>query len=295
MRCYIVFINALLLVALSMSQEVFSDMHKERLKYLMNLQRAGVMRLDRILDIGANVGDWTQLVRSVFPMAMIFMIEANPELESDLKAISPDNYEIALLGDRKGMAEFHANRKSTTGGSIYKEYSYIAKWKEQHTEKMKMVTVDHIMKKRDLAPFDFVKIDVQGAELLVLRGATKTLQKAQIVMAEVSIHQYNPGSPSLGDINNFMIQQGFRLYDIMDLRHMVDARSDASNVETLVQMDVLWARAESRIFYGMKYPRPPPDRYQCEVMMRNSNGGGRNESSPRFTSHRERKRRRLNV
>lgn len=258
-------IFALDLILRGVCQEVFSDMHAARLKYLMNLQRGGIIKLDRILDIGANIGDWTRLAHAVFPNSKIFMIEANPELESELKPFGGDNYEIALLGDKKRIVQFHTNSKSSTGGSVFKEFSYLMKFKDVSSNERKMVTVDYIIKKRNLDHFDFIKIDVQGAELLVLQGARKALERATIVMAEVSIHQYNPGSPSFGDINTFMTQQGFRIYDIMDLRHMFDARSDVHNVETLVQMDVLWARTESNLFYGVKYPRPPTERYHCEM------------------------------
>ena len=56
----------------------------------------------------------------------------------------------------------------------------------------------------------------QGAELMVLAGATETLKKATFVQLEVSIIQFNKGSPCWHDVDEFLRRHGFYFYDYAD-------------------------------------------------------------------------------
>jgi methyltransferase FkbM-like protein len=60
-----------------------------------------------------------------------------------------------------------------------------------------------------------LKVDVQGAELLVLDGARRTLQDTELVILEVSLlHLYRDG-PQLHDVVGYMRERGFLVYDIV--------------------------------------------------------------------------------
>ena len=60
-----------------------------------------------------------------------------------------------------------------------------------------MSTIDKILEEKGIEHVDFLKIDVQGAELLVLDGAKKTLQNTEFILLEVSsISTRNPESNS---------------------------------------------------------------------------------------------------
>ena len=57
---------------------------------------------------------------------------------------------------------------------------------------------------------DYIKIDVQGAELLVLGGASETLTKATFVQLEVSVVEYNQGGPCwLVEMDDVLRKHGF--------------------------------------------------------------------------------------
>ena len=76
----------------------------------------------RILDIGANIGQFHQLAKHNFPNSYIFSIEASNECEPYLKQIT-NNYLIGLLTKDNSEYNFYSlkNNPINTGNSIYKE------------------------------------------------------------------------------------------------------------------------------------------------------------------------------
>jgi hypothetical protein len=58
---------------------------------------------------------------------------------------------------------------------------------------------------------DLMKIDVQGAELAVFRGAQDTLRKARMIWTEVSFRPIYEGSASFSDIHSYLNQSDFIL------------------------------------------------------------------------------------
>jgi FkbM family methyltransferase len=65
---------------------------------------------------------------------------------------------------------------------------------------------------------DFIKMDIQGAELLALKGATESLKKALGVELEVSFAEIYCGQPLFGVINEHMVAAGFEFIDFVNLR-----------------------------------------------------------------------------
>ena len=86
-----------------------------------------------------------------------------------------------------------------------------------------------------------IKIDVEGAELEVLRGAVKTLRDTEIVICEVGVEPRHTGQAELADVLVFMRSQGFRLFDIVDM--------DASRNGALSYVDAVFAK-EAGILFG---------------------------------------------
>mmetsp|Transcript_23828 Transcript_23828/g.34944 ORF Transcript_23828/g.34944 Transcript_23828/m.34944 type:complete len:284 (-) Transcript_23828:181-1032(-) len=227
-------------------------------------ERSG--NITTIVDVGANRGDWTKLMKDIFPHAQYFMIEANPKLEPYLKAVGSP-YEIHIVGDETKLITFHVHKHYDTGGSVFREKSYDNMASRSITSiQREMDTIDNILERRGVRNVDMLKMDIQGAEFIALRGAEKTLRGVKLVCLEASIHQYNPGAATFTDINLLLESQGFRLYDIIDLRydpHLYGARSRDN--QYLLQVDFLWARADSDFFTATPYPPPPAARFSSTL------------------------------
>jgi FkbM family methyltransferase len=191
-----------------------------------------------IVDIGAYQGEWTRTIARIFPQAPILMIEAQSEKKPFLDAVAADlplaESELCLLGDRDGSeAVFNVME---TGSSIYNERSNIPRTQRRMT----MRTLDGVLRAhpRLRAPL-LVKLDVQGAELDVLRGGASVLQAAEFVQLEVALMSYNEGAPTANAVFNFMAEHDFLIFDICGFVR--------PNPSYLSQIDVLFVRKDSKL------------------------------------------------
>jgi hypothetical protein len=70
---------------------------------------------------------------------------------------------------------------------------------------------------REVSGVDYLKVDVQGAELDVLRGATRTLKDALVVQIEVEFVPIYRGQPLFSDIDQFLRAQGFMFHRFLTM------------------------------------------------------------------------------
>lgn len=86
-------------------------------------------------------------------------------------------------------------------------FSELADWlRVEREETLRTSRLDDLA---DVRPVDFLKLDVQGAELMVLRHATATLADVAVVQCEVEFVQIYAGQPLMADVDAFMRSQGF--------------------------------------------------------------------------------------
>jgi hypothetical protein len=103
-----------------------------------------------------------------------------------------------------------------------------------------MDTLDNITAETSLRSPLLLKLDVQGFELEVLKGASQTLALSEIVIMEASLLPYNDGSPLFAEVIAFMNKEGFVAFDFCgQLRRESDC--------ALFQTDVAFVRRESNL------------------------------------------------
>jgi FkbM family methyltransferase len=169
----------------------------------------------RILDIGANVGQFHQICKESFPNSFIFSIEASPSCESFLKSIT-SNYLIAMLTKENSVYDFYTRKgdPTCTGNSIYKEMTQF------YSDDQLEILHQHGVKLDDLftddSEFDLIKMDTQGSELDIISGGLKLCKKSKGILLEVSLTQYNEGAPLYDDVIRFMRNIGFEPREILD-------------------------------------------------------------------------------
>lgn len=122
-----------------------------------------------------------------------------------------------------------------TGSSIYEENSN----HDRNLNFLEMKTLDNLVSEYDTGNNIFLKIDVQGAEIDVLKGATKTLEKTEIILLEVSTLNNNSKAPIFNDIINYMNDINFSVFDICDLSR--------NKNYVLFQLDIIFIKNTSEI------------------------------------------------
>ena len=80
---------------------------------------------------------------------------------------------------------------------------------------------------------ELIKLDTQGSELDILKGATETLKTALVVMSEVEFRPFYRDQPLFEDVNAFMRDHGFELIGLQDMNYAWDM---------LYWCDAYWAR-----------------------------------------------------
>jgi len=172
---------------------------------------------DSILDIGAHHGHWAAQTSAIFPKSNYYLFEAidYSELNRLQGLVNVKVYNI-LLNDKITEVDWYEMRN--TGDSIFKEKTHHF----EHCAIIKRQSIDldtHIKNTQILqdAKSIFIKIDCQGAEIPILKGATAILQKTHFILLEIPLFgQYNEGVPTFLEHIQYMDSIGFIPYDIAD-------------------------------------------------------------------------------
>jgi FkbM family methyltransferase len=184
--------------------------------YLKNMKESMHIEPKVIYDIGAGVLHWTKVAKEIWPDTNIYAFEAMDESEFLFQEINIP-YHIGLLSDEDGKElEFYQNLDYPTGNSYYRENVEFSPMAEQiftdsHKIRKTSVTLDTVVNKRKFPKPDLIKMDVQGSELDILRGAQETLKTCQHLILELQLVQYNIGAPLRGEVIEFLEKLGFYL------------------------------------------------------------------------------------
>lgn len=191
-----------------------------------------------VIDVGVASGTFA-LYRK-FPEARHILIEPLKEFEEDLKFISLNynaEYIVAAAGAKKGNTIINVH-PDLVGSSIFKETegSYV----DGITREVPMITIDDLCQERKLKHPYLIKIDVQGAELMVLEGAASVLQHTEVIILEVSFFNCILGCPLLCDVVTYMKRHDFVVYDIFHFNYRPLDKA-------LCQVDMMFVK-ESGVF-----------------------------------------------
>ncbi len=190
---------------------------------------------DGYIDVGAYHGNWTRLANRLLGTRPTLMVEGQAALLPALEAFAATRDDLAVAGGvlSATSGEEVSFYEMGTGSSIFAEASNAPRERTTTTTR----TLDEVAAKfLDTVSAPFLKIDVQGAELNVLAGGSKVLDKASLVQLEVAMLPYNQGAPLMPDVVAWMAQRGW-------LPTEISGFSRPSG--PLVQIDLLFARADS--------------------------------------------------
>jgi len=162
-----------------------------------------------IYDIGSCVLHWERHARRIWPSADIYLFDANLDVKN-LYDRTNQKYHLGVLTDVDGKTvKFYEDPLKLTGSSYYKENS--TNYNENHGIHRVGVTLDYVAEKNNWPQPDLIKLDVQGAEMDILKGAVKCLEKCNDIILESQHVEYNSGAPFSNDVIDFMKSIGFEL------------------------------------------------------------------------------------
>jgi FkbM family methyltransferase len=148
---------------------------------------------------------------------MIVPIEAMEEVSEIYKETDLEKWVGGcILSDREEEVEFYQNLEHPAGNSLYKENVELSPMADQLFPEDKKIkrrahTLDSIVKMFNLPMPDMIKMDIQGAELKALKGATKTLESCNHLILELQHLDYNFGAPKADEVIDYLKENGFDL------------------------------------------------------------------------------------
>jgi len=209
--------------------------------------------------IDAGVANATPELYSTFPSASILLIEPLVEFEPFLQRICSTykaQYVLAAAGQAPGTATFnvHADKFSS---SLLTEVEGASVDGTPRT--VPVVTLDQLAAEKNLSGPFLIKLDVQGAELQVLAGATRTLRETEAVILEVTFFAAMIGGPLFFDVVTHMKGLGFVAYDTFGFQYRpLDG--------ALSQLDMIFVRESGLFRHSHAFATPEQRREQLREM-----------------------------
>jgi FkbM family methyltransferase len=186
------------------------------------------------VDVGCRDGvrpAW----RALEPHALLIGFDPDPAECARLNEAAGDpareRYEPLALGASNGETTLHLARDPQSSSLYPPDARAIGRYPElwrhepRGTQTIVTSTIDSWAQGVDLAPIDALKIDVQGAELDVLRGAQQRLESVRVIETEVEFQQLYEGQPLFCDVDRFLRERGFGLWRLREIHHCGLARA----------------------------------------------------------------------
>jgi FkbM family methyltransferase len=167
--------------------------HIDTLELLEIARQAGIRV---IYDIGANVGTWSLLAKSLIPGASVHAFEPLAKHQTEFVRNFSGGANVTLhpvaVGSAHATETFHITDFSDASSLLQPNETSRSHFGVQEVEQVsiQVVRLDDYRRKRQLAFPDLIKLDIQGFELEALKGAPECLRSAKAVIAEVSFIEY---------------------------------------------------------------------------------------------------------
>jgi len=193
-----------------------------------------------VLDVGANIGDYAESIRKLGYKGHIFSFEPHPEIFPTLQNNFQDDtlwrgYNLGL-GSEDTLATFNVNTYSALSSFLVPK-DRIAKTVNSCEVKIKRLDsfLDEILALVP-EPRIFLKMDTQGYDMEVVKGASKCIEKVLCLQSEVAVQANYDKMPSYLDALKYYESLGFQLVDLFPVNRMPEG--------AVVEYDCLMVRSQ---------------------------------------------------
>ena len=176
-----------------------------------------------LFDVGANYGQTIDEFTEVFPNSTIHSFEPSPDVFDFLvrKAAKIKNIQVWNYGVGSSPKTLVLNENSHQNMS-----SFLTMGKEgwgsiEKQTSVTMTTIDLFFKEQNIKKIDALKIDTQGFELEVLKGAQQCMKENKIGLLyfEVTFIDMYKNLPTFGELYDFVIKNGFELVSVYPIKY----------------------------------------------------------------------------
>jgi len=188
-----------------------------------------------IVDVGVGYG--TPELYRWFPTAQLILIEPNPKFHETLRENVLGEREGVLYTTAAGSAEAEAELQlagTKTSFLTRTALTALSDRNEMESARVAIQPLDRIIEDEPLPRPALLKIDTEGYEMEVLRGAAETLARMDYVLAEVSVMKRFEQSYEFLDLCNYMAEHGFGIDYLLT--------ANRNNQDVIPFVDILFKR-----------------------------------------------------
>lgn len=202
----------------------------------------GPLTLRTAVDVGANVGQFSLLVRALHPPARIVAFEPLAEAAARYRRVFARDPRVTLhqmaIAPRRGPAAMHVSASADSSSLLPitdRQAELFPGTAEVGVVAVEAGPLGDFVAAADLAPPALLKIDVQGFELEVLRASHPLLEAFEHVYVEASFETLYEGQALAGEVAAFLAGRGFAEAGRFNLSRGPDGNP--------IQVDFLFRRA----------------------------------------------------
>jgi FkbM family methyltransferase len=224
-------------------------------EYLERIDRSTVLRSlvgnsPVIFDVGANIGQTLTEFKQLWPKAEVHCFEPLVEFYNKLHTTSANYNKVICnnfaLSDTRSESKtfyYHKVQPMLSGfeqininskDSVAINDPKLAGLKQNEfvdnvndTTTVRTETLDYYMGYNDIDHVDILKMDIQGAEPKVLKGAKERLGNFDIILTELNFYDLYKKQVSFYDIEQYLKPAGFKLFDISHIsKNPINGRTD---------------------------------------------------------------------
>lgn len=211
-------------------------------------------QFDTIFDVGANIGNWAYLAHEVFPDATIHCFEIMKDTYEKLARRAEEtpniivcNHGLSHQNEEVMLKHFpHASGLTTMVEPLQipeNAEMHFADRLQHHYTKGIVITGDSYVQNAKVNRINFLKIDVEGADYLVLKGFTKTIDMKKVDLIQFEYGRANIFSKFLlYDFYLFLKEKGYQVGKIYP--NYVEFRDYSVSHEDFIGPNFLAVRKE---------------------------------------------------
>ena len=196
-------------------------------------------RFRTVIDVGGHTGQFALFAAERFPEARILCVEPLAEGRQAIERVLDGSVEILpyAAGQEASRAQLHVSRASDSSSLLPITDNYTSAWagtEEVATVEVDVRPLDDVLPAESLARPVLLKIDVQGGEGDVLRGARRVLEVVDEVYVECSFVEFYEGQVLADEVVELLRAAGLRLTGVYGVVHDRNGRT--------LQSDLLFSR-----------------------------------------------------
>jgi FkbM family methyltransferase len=178
-----------------------------------------------VFHIGAHDCEELEFYQNLHvSMDKIVWIDAIQSKVDQAKSSGIPNVYQAVITDKDDETVVFHESNNIQSSSILKLKTHLKEHPWVHYVKhtpMQTTTVDTFFKRNNLdaSQYTFWNLDIQGAELLALKGAEESLKFATVLYLEVNEKELYENCALIGDLDKFLLQRGFSRTNTVITRH----------------------------------------------------------------------------